>query len=184
MVDVAAAASRRAKIDAKTPGGSGAITKHLRAHRNAALIEAIVLNGLRICEVIALRQADVDLEGMRIRRDGEAVWLPLRTRQVEAWHSLVRPRQKHTPFFPPLSRVSVWRILRAAGEEAGLKKPLNSRRARRVLGFTLGRRHDVPARTLGVALGVRDPRSVERYLQPLDLDELPPSPVARRRDPD
>jgi len=183
LVDVAGIASRRAMTDAKIPGNSGSIIKRSRTLRDAALIEGIVLNGLRICEVMALRQADVDLKGMRIRRNGQAPWLTLRTRQIEAWKSLVQPRQKRTPFFPPLSRVSIWRILRAAGEQAGLKIPLNSRRARRVLGFTLGRRHDLPARTLGAALGVHDPRSVARYLKPAKLGELPPSPKLRRRMP-
>jgi len=181
LVDVAGAAGRRANADTKVLGASVVITKNLRAYRDAALIEAIVLNGIRICEVMALRQADVDIGSLRIRRNVDAPWLPLRTRQREAWQSLVRQRQKHTRFFPPLSRVSIWRILRAAGKGAGLKKPLNSQRARRVLGFTLGRRHNLPARTLSAALGVKDPRSVQRYLKPADLCELPPSPKKRRR---
>ena len=179
LVDVSAGVRQRARAQAKVPGASGQITKFARANRNAALIEAIVLNGIRICEVIALRQADVDVKKMRIRRAPDAEWLPLRTCQVEAWHSLVRPRLKHASFFPPLSRVSIWRILRAAGHDAGLRKPLNSRRARRVLGFTLGRRHCVPARTLSVALGVQDARSVQRYLEPIDLSGLPTSPSGR-----
>ena len=181
LVDIAGAARSQTDRGAGSARSPDAALRVQRASRNTALLEAIVLNGLRICEVIGLRQSDVDVKRMLIRRNCESPWMPLRTQDRGAWTSMVRQQKRNPPFFPPLSRVTIWRILRAAGEDAGLRKPMNSRRARRVLGYMLGRTHDLPARTLAIALGVKDPRSIERYLQPPSLDDLPRSPSARRR---
>ena len=179
LIDVSFAGSEGCDIAAKTTSPSGAKRKSDRTYRNSAMIEAIVLNGLRICELLALRQSDVDLENLKIRRNGDAAWLPLRTNHLAAWQSLAKPHQKHTPFFPSMSRVTVWRVLRAAGDAIGLNKPLTSRRARKMLGYALGRLHALPVRTLGVAMGVHDPRSLRRYLEPINFAEIPTSPYSR-----
>ncbi|AVP97256.1 hypothetical protein C7S18_08640 [Ahniella affigens] len=176
------------KLPAPFAGLSRILALQGFSEQSIAAFEAVVLNGFRAGEVAALQQQDVDLSLGRIRRSTSGDWLPLRTERSSAWRALADPVRPRSLFFRSrsggsLSRISIWRILRKAGEAAGLAEPLNIRQARATLGHALGQIHALHARTLATSMGLRDARSVQRYLMPCDADAIPSSPRDSRASP-
>jgi len=86
-----------------TPGEVDALTGALRTHRDEAMIAAMVLGGLRRCEVLGLRIEDLRLAERRVfiadGKGGHQRLVPVSTRfltAVAAYLDLERPPGVHT----------------------------------------------------------------------------------------
>lgn len=139
--------------------------------RAVVIADLAILNGFGAGQIAALDCGDVDIVAgliRRVRRE-RAWWMPLSCSNTTLWKELLGSSQPSAPLLVSrtglrLSRVDVWRVLRDLGVQAQLKKPLNTRRTRKVFGYVLGRRNDQPAEAIAAALGNRGLEGIRDYL--------------------
>ena len=149
--------------------------------RNRALIHLLYRTGLRVSEALALTPADFDPKSGKGSVTG-----PGRTRTfqivngaldaIERWWAtrerLARTRSwdaRSAPLFctltgTPLSTRYVQAMLRRTASKAGLRKPLHPQGLRDAYAAEL-LRAGADALEIQAALGHRNPRSTDRYLQ-------------------
>lgn len=117
-----------------TPAEVDALTGALRSHRDQAMVAAMVLGGLRRCEVLGLRLADVRVAERRVfiaeGKGGHQRLVPISARffrHLSAYLDTERPADAETDrVFVVLKRPRRGRALTAAG----LDEVLDSARAR------------------------------------------------------
>lgn len=112
------------------------------AMRDRAILEILYAAGLRVSELIALNRADLLLEHALLRVHGRGArerMVPLGRSAVDAATRYARFGRasllqagdiEDAPFFSnargrPLTRMSVWKILRSAALAAGIDRPVN-----------------------------------------------------------
>ena len=121
-------------------------TKPLVGLRNQVILTLFWELGLRRCEVIRLNIGDVDFEQKRVSILGkgrnQSEWMSLSDNAVNLlgeWLRKSGDRDKQDPLFIALDRssygkrigsVSVWKIVKNAGEQAQLDKPLSPHKIR------------------------------------------------------
>lgn len=108
--------------------------------RDRALLEVLYASGMRVSELTGLRLDDMDLEAMLclvLGKGGKERLTPIgatAVRAIEKYLALVRPgldrgRGKGRVFLNsrggPLSRMSVWTVVRKAAERAGIQRPIS-----------------------------------------------------------
>ena len=106
-----------------SPGEVDALTRALRTHRDRAMVAAMVLGGLRRCEVLGLRLADLQAEERRVfvaaGKGGHQRLVPVSGRsfaEVGAYLDLGRPPRLGTDaVFVALKGPTSGRPLNAAG---------------------------------------------------------------------
>ena len=150
--------------------------------RDRALLELLYATGLRVSELVGLRQADVNLEAgyltcagkggkQRIVPVGDeaAAWVGRYLRQARP--ALVRrtspPRLFVNARGGPLSRVGFWKILKAYGRQAGLPRDLSPHVVRHSFAtHLLDRGADL--RAIQVMLGHADLSTTQIYTHVLE----------------
>ena len=111
-----------------------------RGVRDRALIELLYATGLRVSEIVSLRQQDLNLEGgyltctgkgrkQRIVPIGDEATEWMRRYLVEARPALLKRRSSPRLFVnarggATLTRVGIWKILKEHGKRAGVRGPL------------------------------------------------------------
>jgi hypothetical protein len=153
---------------------------HRFASRNVVIAELALFHGFSASQIAAMNVGNVDLKNCAVSRTAFDQWIPLVSDNIAAWKEIAESASE-TPDSPLLrtrrgvrvSRVDVWRVLRRLGVEAQLAVPLHTRRSRKWVGNALGRRAIIGIESLKLAMGVRDPRSVSRYLRGADPADLP-----------
>ena len=112
-----------------------------RGLRDRALIELLYATGLRVSEIVSLRQQDLNLEAgyltctgkgrkQRIVPIGEEAAAWMRRYITEARPALLKRRSSSRLFVnarggAALTRVGIWKILKAHGQRAGVRAPLS-----------------------------------------------------------
>ena len=147
---------------------AGSIGRH--RHRDKTLILVTYRHGLRVSELIGLRWTDVDLKGaqLHVRRlkGGVDSTHPLQGDEIRALRRLEREYEGSFVFSTerrgPLTRNTVNKLLRRAGERAGIVFPVTPHQLRHACGFALANR-GVPTRTLQHWLGHSSIRHTVRY---------------------
>lgn len=157
-------------------------TPRPRRPRDSAVLDLAALNGFRSSEIAAVNRNDVDLKQRRIHRHGRhrSYWQPLLVTDVKVWETLLSGlgQEAQEPVFTSvrgnrLSRVDVWRILRSIGRQEKQKKPLTTRRLRRILGTTVAKKHKQSPSTTAAVLGLTHLDSVQRYHPRPDWSDYP-----------
>jgi len=147
---------------------AGSFGRH--RHRDKTLILVTYRHGLRVSELIGLRWSDVDLTAaqLHVRRlkGGVDSTHPLQGDEIRALRRLKRDYEGAFVFSTerrgPLTRNTVNKLLRRAGERAGFDFPVTPHQLRHACGFALANR-GVPTRTLQHWLGHRSIRHTVRY---------------------
>lgn len=158
------------------------------ADRDTVILELTLLNGFRPSEIAALDMVDVKIATPQIRRRMRGCrprWQPLLIDNVASWTRLCMREnvQADAAFLETwqgsrISRVDVWRILRGLGTKAGIKKPVHARRIRKILAYTLARRHAQRAELVADVLALKGLQGVSAFLPRTDW-----SPFTELREP-
>ncbi len=147
--------------------------------RDYAMLLTLYHHGLRVSELCRLTQADLDLEGRQIwierlkggrpgahpvpENEAEALTAYLEERRAE--ESLDLPALFLNERGSPLSRNAVYYLIRRAGENAEIGRPLYPHLFRHAAGYKLASDgHDV--RLIQEYLGLRSARSALRFVTP------------------
>jgi type 1 fimbriae regulatory protein FimB/type 1 fimbriae regulatory protein FimE len=150
-----------------------AAAKHGRyGQRDAAAILLAYRHGFRVSEVCALRWDQVDLKGKNLytnrAKGGLAAMHPLQPDEVKALKALAAQRSSEAAHVfenergGPLNSSGMRKIVRRAGELAGLELPVHPHMLRHAAGFALmSKRRDL--RTIQEWLGHKSLASTERY---------------------
>jgi integrase/recombinase XerD len=155
-----------------------------RGLRDRALIELVYATGLRVSELVGLRQADVDLDGAFARCTGKggkeravpigdqaAAWVARYLREGRA--RLLGRRSSPRLFVnargrgPGLTRVGFWKILRGYAAGAGLRQRLSPHVLRHSFATHL-LEHGADLRAIQVMLGHADLSTTQIYTHVLE----------------
>jgi site-specific recombinase XerD len=137
---------------------AAALGRH--GHRDATMILVASTHGLRVSELVALRRDQVDLDQgtlhVRRKKRGIPSTHPLRGREVRELRRVLRDYPGAATVFVserggPLDRSTVQKILRRAGQAAGLGDHVHPHMLRHACGFKLANEG-------------RDTRSIQHYL--------------------
>jgi type 1 fimbriae regulatory protein FimB/type 1 fimbriae regulatory protein FimE len=150
---------------------AGCIGRH--RHRDRTLILMAFRHGLRVSELISLRWDQVDLKQghLHIQRlkNGTASTHPIRGPEIRALRRLRRDYPK-TPYLfvtergGPLTASTVRKIVKRAGNKAGLSFPVHPHMLRHATGFYLANQgHDT--RAIQHYLGHRQIANTTRYTE-------------------
>jgi integrase/recombinase XerD len=173
------------------------VTSNLK-HR--AILMTIYAAGLRVSEVVTLRVADIDSQRQMIcvrqgkgRRDRQVMLSPRLLDELRSYWKSYRPTAW---LFPgerpdsPITRESVWRICKQAGEAAHLSKSISPHTLRHCFATHL-LEDAADLRRIQILLGHRNLKTTAKYLHvsnlavrstvsPLDRLSAPIDPVATR----
>ena len=153
--------------------------------RDRCLLLLMFRHGLRVSEACGLQLSQVDVESrvLHVQRlkKGLSTTQPLRVdelRMIKAWLAKRRARPGEMAFFlsergKPLSRVTVWNMIRRAGEKAGLLLPSHPHMLRHGCGFALADQ-GADTRLIQDYLGHRNIQHTVRYTatNPARFDRL------------
>jgi len=161
---------------------------HRHAARDRCLLWLMFRHGLRVSEACGLTLAQVDLPHhvLHVRRlqHGHATTQPLRTDErqaIQAWLRERAPWQPETDAFfvserrQPLSRKTVWLMLRRCGVRAGLPFATPPQMLRHACGFALAAQ-GADTRVIQAYLGHRRLAHTLKYTadRPTDFAQLWP----------
>lgn len=158
-------------------------TSHPRGIRDRALIELFYATGLRVSEMVGLRQQDLNLESGYLTCTGKgrkqrlvpigdeaAAWL---TRYIREGRPALLQRKSSPKLFvnarggAGLSRVGFWKILKAHGRQAGLPRTLSPHVLRHSFATHLLER-GADLRAIQMMLGHSDLSTTQIYTHILD----------------
>jgi type 1 fimbriae regulatory protein FimB/type 1 fimbriae regulatory protein FimE len=137
------------------------------------LIRVAATHGFRVSELVGLRRESIDLDAALIHcarsKHGIPSTHPLSGREVRDLRKLLRSFPDSSHVFNserggPLTRSSVQRIVRRAGEEAGLGFPVHPHQLRHAAGFRLANQGR-DTRSIQLWLGHRNIQHTVLYTQ-------------------
>ncbi|MBO5564843.1 MAG: tyrosine-type recombinase/integrase [Lachnospiraceae bacterium] len=142
----------------------------MTARRDRAILTLLYAAGLRASEVISTRVEDADLQAGMIQVKGRLIPFDRETRKALVAWLLTRKELTADPEGPlflsragkPLSRQSVWNIIRKYAKEAGLTDKGNARTLRRSLTFHL-MRQGAEEETVKELLGLKSTAAYAGY---------------------
>lgn len=166
------------------------------AARDRCLLLLMFRHGLRVSEACRLTLAQVDLARrvLHVTRmhHGLATTQPLRTDEIQAIETWLRERTAMQPeteaFFvserrQPLSRKTVWVMMRRCGGRAGLPRALSPQMLRQACGFALAAQ-GADTRLIQAYLGHRCIAHTLKYTADRPADFAPFWPEGDHRTPD
>jgi integrase len=148
--------------------------KHGRHHlRDSMLILVGFIHGFRVSELINLKWAQINFEDQNIYinrlKKGKNSIHPMRKTEIRGLRQLKNknPRSKYvflSEFGVPLSRYTFNRIIKRAGEKAGIDFPIHPHMLRHAIGAKLANDgHDT--RRIQDYLGHKNIQHTERYTE-------------------
>ncbi|WP_405229336.1 tyrosine-type recombinase/integrase [Lentisalinibacter sediminis] len=141
--------------------------------RDRTLILTAFRHGLRVSELIGLKWAQVDFRYAQLHvnrlKSGLASVHPIEGDELRLLRRLRRQYFDSAFVFTterggPLSRSTVGKLLRRAGDRAGIEYPVHPHMLRHGTGYYLANR-GVPTRTIQAYLGHRSIQNTVRYTQ-------------------
>lgn len=138
--------------------------------RDRVLILLAYRHGLRVSELVALKWDAVDLKAGRLhvnrKKRGTPSTQPIEGDELRALRALQRA-YPGSPFLlagerGPLSRSAVSKIVRRAGEAAGIPFPVTPHQLRHACGYYLANK-GIPTRTIQAYLGHKNIAHTARY---------------------
>jgi site-specific recombinase XerD len=127
--------------------GAAELSSGRNQHRDATLILLCYRHGLRVSELVALRWSQVDLKGARLHvqriKNGIAGVHPLTGRELRALRKLHREQPTGTEHLfmsergAPMATAAAQKVVRVAGERAGVGFPIHIHMLRHSCGYAL-----------------------------------------------